>query len=166
MSTPFWTFVIQIQTCTATTGGIAQTRMRPTVRRMRTAVQRRLRSSAISVPPTIVRLDVDGGEDDRAQQRVPEDLVVEDAAEVLQPDVGAGAVDQLEEAEPLERDPDEVVDRVGQDRPEHEDDRCDEEVRHRAAGDPAPAERTPPRPPDGGLGGGSQRGGGPIRSAS
>ncbi len=56
MSTPFWTFVIQIHTCTATTGGIAQTRMSPTVRRMRTAVQRRLRSSAISVPPTIVRL--------------------------------------------------------------------------------------------------------------
>jgi len=30
--------------------------MRPTVRRMRTAVQSRLSSSAISVPPTIVRL--------------------------------------------------------------------------------------------------------------
>ena len=55
MSTPFWTFVIQIQTWTATTGGIAQTRMRPTVRRIRTAVQRRLSSNAIRVPPTIVR---------------------------------------------------------------------------------------------------------------
>ena len=55
MSTPFWTFVIQIQTCTATTGGIAQTRMRPTVRRIRIAVQRRVSSSAMSVPPTIVR---------------------------------------------------------------------------------------------------------------
>jgi hypothetical protein len=54
---------------------------------------------------------------------VPEDLVVEDAAEVLEPDVWTGAVDEREQVEVLERDPDEVVDRVGEDRAEDEDDR-------------------------------------------
>ncbi len=90
---------------------------------------------------------------------MPEDLIVENAAEVGQPDVRAGAVDEREQVEVLERDPDEVVDRIGQNRPEDEDDRRNEEVGDRAAEDPAPDERTPPRPPYGGLGGGSQRGG-------
>jgi len=43
-------------------------------------------------------------------------------AEVLKPDVRAVAMNQIEEIEVLERDPDEVVDRVGQDRAEYEDD--------------------------------------------
>jgi hypothetical protein len=90
---------------------------------------------------------------------VPEDLVVKDAAEVAEPDVGADAGCQVEKREVLERDPDEVVDRVGEDRREYEDDRCDEEIRNRAVGDPAPDERSPPRPRVGGLGGGSQDGG-------
>jgi hypothetical protein len=54
---------------------------------------------------------------------VPEDLVVQDAAVVGQPDVLAGAVDQLEQLKALERDPDEVVDRVREDRAEDQDDR-------------------------------------------
>jgi len=54
---------------------------------------------------------------------VPEDLVVEDAAEVVEPDVDAVVPNQFEETEALERDPDEVVDRVREDRPEYEDDR-------------------------------------------
>ena len=37
--TPFWYFVIQYQTCTATTAGIAQARTSPAVSRMRTGVE-------------------------------------------------------------------------------------------------------------------------------
>jgi len=48
---------------------------------------------------------------------------VEDAAEVAEPDVDAVVPNQLEEAEALQRDPNEVVDRVSEDRPEYEDDR-------------------------------------------
>jgi hypothetical protein len=48
---------------------------------------------------------------------------VEDAAEVAEPDVDAVMPNQLKEAEALKRDPDEVVDRVGEDGPEYEDDR-------------------------------------------
>ena len=55
MRTPFSLFVIQLQTWTATTGGIAQTRTRPAVRSSRTQVETRTSSSAISVPSTIVR---------------------------------------------------------------------------------------------------------------
>jgi hypothetical protein len=44
-------------------------------------------------------------------------------AEVLEPDVGAVAVNKIEEVEVLERDPNEVVDRVREDRAEDENDR-------------------------------------------
>jgi len=71
-------------------------------------------------------------------------------------------MDEREQVEVLERDPDEVVDRVREDRAQYEDDREDEEIGNRAVGDAAPDERSPPRPPDGGLGGGSQRCGGPT----
>jgi len=71
-------------------------------------------------------------------------------------------MNKVEEVEVLERDPDEVVDRVRKDRAEYEDDRRNEEIRNRAVGDSPPDERSPPRPPDGGLGGGSQRCGGPT----
>ena len=54
MRTPFWKFVIQNQTCTATTTGIDQTSTRPEVSRTRTTVPTRTSSSAISVPSTIV----------------------------------------------------------------------------------------------------------------
>ena len=58
MSTPFWTFMIQIQTCTATTGVDRpdEDEANGFKRSAHQAVQRRVRSSAISVPPTIVRL--------------------------------------------------------------------------------------------------------------
>jgi hypothetical protein len=46
--------VIQLQTWTATTGGMAQTSTSPVVIRIRTQVEIRTRSSAMSVPSTIV----------------------------------------------------------------------------------------------------------------
>ena len=52
---PFSKFVIQYQTCTATTTGIDQTRTSPVVSRIRTAVPMRRSRSARSVPTTIVR---------------------------------------------------------------------------------------------------------------
>jgi len=52
---PFWKFVIQYQTWTATTAGIDQTSTSPDVSRMRTGAESRSRSSAISVPSTTVK---------------------------------------------------------------------------------------------------------------
>jgi len=86
---------------------------------------------------------------------------VEDEAEVVEADVDAVVLDQLGEFVALERDPDEPVDRVGEDRGQNRDDRKDEEIGDRPAPNPAPGKRAPPRPPGGGLGDGSQRGGGP-----
>jgi hypothetical protein len=48
---------------------------------------------------------------------------VQHVAEVLEPDVRAVAMNQIEEIEVLERDPDEVVDRVREDRAEYENNR-------------------------------------------
>jgi hypothetical protein len=79
---------------------------------------------------------------------------VEDAAEVVQADVDALVLDQLEQAVALEREPDEAVDGIAEDRPEDGDDREDEDVRGRAGGEPAPGE-PPPRPR--GRGGGRER---------
>jgi len=87
---------------------------------------------------------------------------MENAAEVAEPDIRAEALGQLEEGELLKRDPNEAVDRVRQDRAEDSNDRQDQKVRNRAVRDPTPDQRSPPRPPDGGLGGGSQRCGGPT----
>ena len=55
MRTPFWKFVIQYQTWTATTTGIDQTSTRPDVRSTRTIGPTRTSSSAMSVPIPIVR---------------------------------------------------------------------------------------------------------------
>ena len=55
MSTPFSGFVIQSQTCTATTGGIAQASTSPAVSSTRTIELTFVRSSASSVPIPIVR---------------------------------------------------------------------------------------------------------------
>ena len=55
MRTPFWKFVIQYQTWTATTTGIDQTSTSPDVSRIRTGELTRTSRSAISVPSTIVR---------------------------------------------------------------------------------------------------------------
>ena len=52
---PFWKFVIQNQTCTATTAGIDQTRTRPAVRSTRTHAETRTSRYAMSVPMPIVR---------------------------------------------------------------------------------------------------------------
>jgi len=48
---------------------------------------------------------------------------MEDGAEVVEPDVLAVVLNELEQAVPLERELDEVVDRVAEDRREDEDDR-------------------------------------------
>jgi hypothetical protein len=77
---------------------------------------------------------------------------VEDAGEVVQPDVRPVVQDELVEAVLLEREPDEVVDRVAEDRREDDDDRQDEQVRDGAAGESAASEPPPPR--RGGRGGG------------
>ena len=55
MRIPFWKFVIQYQTCTATTTGIDHASTSPALRRTRTQVETRTRSSASSVPSTIVK---------------------------------------------------------------------------------------------------------------
>ena len=54
-TTPFWKFVIQYQTWTATTAGIDQTRTSPVSTRMRIAAVSRTSSRATKVPSTIVR---------------------------------------------------------------------------------------------------------------
>jgi hypothetical protein len=55
LTRPFSVFVIQSQTCTATTGGIDQASTRPAVSRTRTTELTFVRSSAIRVPTPIVR---------------------------------------------------------------------------------------------------------------
>jgi hypothetical protein len=82
---------------------------------------------------------------------------MKDAAEVVEADVLAVVLDELEQPVLLERELDEVVDRVAEDRREDEDDRQKKEVRDRPAGD-APAGPPPPPRPCGG-GGGGERGG-------
>jgi hypothetical protein len=93
---------------------------------------------------------------------VPEDLVVQDAPEVVQPDVDAVVLEQFEQLVALQRQPDEVVDRVAEDRGKYGDDRQDEQVRRGAVGQPLPAE-PPPRP--GGRGGGCERGLAPAQES-
>jgi hypothetical protein len=51
---PFWKFVIQYQTCTATTAGIDQTRTSPVSTRMRIGAVSRTSRRATKVPSTIV----------------------------------------------------------------------------------------------------------------
>jgi hypothetical protein len=106
--------------------------------------------------------DVGDGEDDRPEERVPEDGVVEDAAVVVQPDADPVVLQQLEQPVLLEREPDEVVDRIAEDRPDDEDDRGEEEIRNGRAPDASAGDAPPPRPPGGVRGGGSQRGGKPF----
>ena len=72
--------------------------------------------SAISVPSTDRQPDVGDREDDRAHERVPEDRVVQDGAVVVEPDPVALALDQLGQAVLLERERDELVERVAEDR--------------------------------------------------
>ncbi len=85
---------------------------------------------------------------------------MEDAAEVREPDVDAVVRDELEQPVTLEREPNEVVDRVAEDRPDYRDDREDEEERNRSTREAA-ARQPPPRPD--GRGGGSERGVAPAQ---
>ena len=121
---PFWTLVIHCQTWTPTTGGIDHTSTRATVTSSRTQVETRTSSSAISIPSPIVSPTLTSREEDRADQRVPEDRVAEDAREVRQPDVDAVVLDQLEQPVLLERELDQVDDRVAEYRPDRQQHRA------------------------------------------
>ena len=78
--------------------------------------------------------DVDDREDDRTQERVPEHAVVEHEPEVVQADPLALVPDQLEQPVVLEREPDEVVERVSQHRRDHRG--CGEEEHVRGGATP------------------------------
>jgi hypothetical protein len=82
---------------------------------------------------------------------------VQDAAVVVQADGNPVVLQQLEQPVLLEREPDEVVDRIAEDRPDDEDDRREQEIRNGSARDPSAAETPPGR--DCCRGGGSERGG-------
>ena len=90
--------------------------------------------------------DVRRGEDDRPDEGVPEDLVSEHRAVVVEPDPLSLALDQLGKAVALEREDDEPVQRVPEDRADRHEHRQDEEVRHRRAADAAQRQRPPPEP--------------------
>ena len=89
----------------------------------RTAALTRTSSSAISIPSTDRQRDVRDREDDGAQQRVPEDRVVQDRAVVREPDGDALVADQLEEAVALGRELDEPVERIAEDHRDRDDHR-------------------------------------------
>ncbi len=95
MRIPFWKFVIQYQTWTATTAGIDQARTRPGgeqnahPRRDADEEERDQRAEADR------ERDVRGREDRGSQQRAPEDLVVQDGGVVVEPDPHALALDEL-----------------------------------------------------------------------
>src|SRR6185312_1277307 len=72
--------------------------------------------------------DVDDREHDRPHDRVPEDVVAEHRPVVVDPDPVSLVLDQLEETVPLERDPDELVDRVAEDHDHGGRDREDQPV--------------------------------------
>ena len=153
LRTPFWKFVIQNQTWTATTTGIAQTRTRPAVRATRTIGLICTSSSAISVPRTMVKPTVAAVNTTVRSERVPEDVRVEDEREVVETDPLALALDQLEEAVLLERELDEVVERIGEDRPDDDDCRQQQPVRGRGTGDAPKRQRAAPPRWEGCLGG-------------
>jgi hypothetical protein len=73
LRTPFWKFVIQYQTWTATTAGIDQTSTSPVVSRTRTGVREPDEQQRDQRPEHHRQRDVRGGEDDRPDERVPED---------------------------------------------------------------------------------------------
>jgi hypothetical protein len=84
---------------------------------------------------------------------------VQGRAEVLQPDVLPVVLQKGKQVVLLQREPNEVVDRVAEDRPDDGDDGQDEQVRDAPAGDAAAREAPPPRCPGGDRGGGVERGG-------
>ncbi len=83
---------------------------------------------------------------------------MQDDAEVLQPDVLAVVLQKGEQVVLLQGEPNEVVDRVAEDRPDDGDDGDEQEVRDAPAGDAAPGQPPPPRSSVGNRGGGGERG--------
>ena len=81
--------------------------------------------------------DVRRGEDHRPEKRAPEDLVVEDGRVVVEADPDALALDQLGKPVLLERERGELVQRVAEDRGDHDDHREDQQVRNRRLRDAA-----------------------------
>ena len=129
--------VIQLQTWTATTCGIDHTRTSAPVRRSRTHVETRTSSSAISVPsptvsPTfaIVKTTVRSSV---FQKTGSERTLLKFASPMYEPWPWISSNSPYL----LERELDEVEDRVAENRPEHEDDRCEQQVRDGAAGQAA-----------------------------
>ena len=76
-------------------GGIDQTSTSPDVSRMRTGVESRSEEQRDQRPDHHRQADVRCGEDDRPDERVPEDVVRQDGAVVLEADPFAVALDQL-----------------------------------------------------------------------
>ena len=70
---------------------------------------------------------------------------MEDAGVVVDPDPAALVADQLEQAVLLEREDDDLVERVAEHERDHEQRRRDEHVRDAAGGYP-PAQTPPPEP--------------------
>ena len=85
---------------------------------------------------------------------MPELAVGEDRGEVVQPDPLALVGDQLEEPVVLEREPAEEVDRVAEDRDDHDHGGQDQRIRDRGLGELRPPETAmPPERPWGCSGG-------------
>ena len=76
----------------------------------------RTSSSASSVPSTIVRPTLATVKTTVRSERVPEDRVLQHRREVVEADPLALALDQLGEPVALERERDELVERVAEDR--------------------------------------------------
>ena len=89
--------------------------------------------------------DVDGGEDHRPENHVPELAVAEDRRVVVKTDPLALVRDQLEEAVVLERQPDQVVERVSEHGRHDHSGRRDQRVRRRAVQEAVAREAPPPR---------------------
>ena len=104
-------------------------------------------------PDSHGQADVDRGEHDRSLERVPEDVIVEDEVVVVQADVLARVRDQLGQSVLLQREVDQVPDRVaedGADRGQHGE---DEQVGDGRTPDPGPGMTRPPSRAEARLGG-------------
>ena len=85
----------------------------------------------MSVPSTIVRPTFAAVKITVRSSVPPEDLVLQHGRVVVEADPDALALDQLGQPVLLERERDELVERVAEDRRDHDDDRQDQQVRNR-----------------------------------
>ena len=143
---PFWSWSSSCQTWTATTGGIDHTRTRAAVSSSRTQVETRTSSSAISVPTTIVSPTFTTVKTTVRNSVCQKTGSLRTLLKLASPMYDAVVRDQLEQPVLLERELDQVDDRVAEDRPEHEDVGSKQQVRRGAARQAATHEAPPPRP--------------------